>query len=136
MKKKYLPLIALVIGIAGALLAFKFHSLFYCLVPIWAFAIGYLTGWRWGLLNGFLLFTGYTVTMSMIHNPPGSGLSIHYTLPFDYVFNLVLGGFSLLLIGSVASIVREKGLKYIASVLVIFLLAATVGYCSYTSFPR
>jgi len=136
MRRIYVLLAAVVLGIASALLAFKFHSLFYCLIPIWAFAVGYLTSWRWGLLNGFLLFTGYTVTMSMIHNSPGSGLSIHYTLPFDYVFNFVLGGFSLLLIASVASMVRKKGIKHKASMLVIFLLAATVGYCSYTSFPR
>jgi len=52
-------LIAMLLGIASALLAFKFHSLFYCLIPIWAFALGYFTSWRWGLLAGFLLFTGY-----------------------------------------------------------------------------
>jgi len=136
MRRIYVLLIAVALGIASALLAFKCHSLFYVLMPLWAFAFGYFTNWRWGLLAGFLLFTGYTVTMSLIHNPPGSSLSLHYTLPFDYVFNFVLGGFSLLLVGGAASIVRRKGLRHIASVLVIFLLVATVGYCSYTSLPK
>jgi hypothetical protein len=137
MKKKILlPLIAVIIGIASALLAFKFHSLFYVLVPVWALALGYFTSWRWGLLYGFLLFSGYTVTMSFIHNPPGSGLSLHYTLPYDYFVNFILGGFSLVLICVFASVIRKKGIKHIASISVVILLAATVGYCSYTSLPR
>lgn len=135
-KKLYLPLIALIVGIASALLAFQFHSLFYVLVPIWALALGYFTSWRRGLLYGFLLFTGYTVTMSFIHNPPGSSMGLHFTLPYDYFFNFVLGGFSLVLIASLASVIRKRGIKHIASVSVVLLLAATVGYCSYTALPR
>jgi hypothetical protein len=137
MKKKiYLPLIALIVGIASALLAFKFHSLFYVLVPIWALALGYFTSWRWGLLYGFLLFSGYTVTMSFIHNPPGSSIGLHHTLPYDYFVNFILGGFSLVLIGGLASVIRKKGIKHIASISVVLLLVVTVGYCSYTSLPR
>jgi hypothetical protein len=137
MKKKiYLPLIAVVAGIASALLAFQFHSLFYILVPVWALALGYFSGWRWGLLYGFLLFSGYTVTMSFIHNPPTSSLDLGFTLPFDFAFNFVLGGFSLVLIAALASVVREKGVKHIASVLVILVVALTIGYCSYTALPE
>jgi hypothetical protein len=137
MKKKiYLPLIALIVGIASALLAFKFHSLFYILIPVWALAFGYFTSWRWGLLYGFLLFSGYTVTMSFIHNPPGSSIGLHHTLPYDYFVNFILGGFSLVLIAGLASVIRKKGIKRIASISVVILLAATVGYCSYTSLPR
>jgi hypothetical protein len=136
MKKIFLPLIALIVGIGSALLAFKFNGLFYILVPIWALALGYFTSWRWGLLYGFLLFSGYTVTMSFIHNPPGSSLGLHHTLPYDYFVNFVLGGFSLVLLGGLASVIRKKGIKHIASISVVLLLAATVGYCSYTSLPR
>lgn len=136
MKKKYLPVIALASGFIWAFVTAGVHSMLFAFLPLVAFVFGYFSMWRWGLLDGFLLFTGYTVTMSMIHNPPSSGLSIHFTLPFDYVFNFALGGFSLLLIGGVASIVRKRGIKHIVSVLVIFLLAATMGYCSYTTFPR
>ena len=137
MKKKiYLPLIAVVAGIASALLAFQFHSLFYILVPVWALALGYFSGWRWGLLYGFLLFSGYTVTMSFIHNPPTSSLDLGFTLPFDFAFNFVLGGFSLVLIAALASVVRRKGLKHIASIGVILVVALTVGYCSYTALPE
>lgn len=50
--------IAIIPGVASALLAFHYHSLFYCLLPVWALALGYFTSWRWGLLAGFLLFTG------------------------------------------------------------------------------
>lgn len=135
MKKIYILLLALIIGIASAFLAFKIHSIFYCLIPLWAFALGYFTGWRWGLLAGFLLFTGYTLIISLIHNPPG-GIGLRFTLPYDYVFNFVLGGFSLLLIGSVASIVRKKGIRHVAPILIILLVVIAVGYCGYTSFPR
>ncbi|MBA7591862.1 hypothetical protein ES708_34031 [subsurface metagenome] len=74
--------------------------------------------------------------MSFIHNPPGSSLSLHYTLPYDYFVNFILGGFSLVLIGGLASVIRKRGIKHIASVLVVLVLAATLGYCSYTSLPR
>jgi hypothetical protein len=137
MKKKiYLPLIAVTAGIASALLAFQSHSLFYILVPVWALALGYFSGWRWGLLYGFLLFSGYTVTMSFIHNPPTSSIGLRFTLPFDIGFNFVLGGFSLVLIAGLASVIREKGVKHIASVLVMVVVALTVGYCSYTALPE
>lgn len=119
-------------------MAVTIHSLFFCLIPIWAFVLGYFTSWRWGILTGFVLFTIYTLTISLTR-----GLLSHmnlerllFALPFDYLFNFVLGGFSLLFFGGIAFIVRKRGVRHITSILVIFSLAIMVGYCGYTSFPK
>ena len=136
MKKIYLPFIALIVSVTSALLAVYVHNIFFSLIPLWAFMLGYFTSWRWGLSVGLLLFTGYTITMSLIHNPPYSSISLKYTLPYDYGFNFAFGGFALLLMSGLAPIVRERGLRHIASKLVIFALVILMGYCGYTSLPR
>jgi hypothetical protein len=66
MKKKYLPLLALVVGFVSAFITAGLHSLFFCLVPLLAFAFGYFSSWKGGLLSGFLLFLGYTIATAIM----------------------------------------------------------------------
>ena len=91
MKKIYLPLIALVVGFVSALLTASVHSMLFCLLPLLAFTIGYFSSWRWGLLNGFLLFLGYTMATALMWF--GIGPNLFYPLQYFYAF--IFGGFSL-----------------------------------------
>ncbi len=132
MKIIYLPLLALVAGFAGAFIAAGVHSLFFALLPIMAFIFGYFSSWRWGLLCGLLLFISYTFAMSLIWWGPGSPNLLY---PFPYISAFIAGGFSLLLIGALASVVR-KGVKRVGSIAALVILVIVVGWCGYTALPH
>ena len=130
MEKKYLPLIALSAGFIWAFITAGVHSMFFALLPLLAFAFGYFPTWRWGLLNGFLLFLGYTLATALMWF--GFGPNLIY--PLQYFYTFTSGGFSLLLIGALAPLVK-KGIRNFGSITVIILLAATVSWCAYDALP-
>lgn len=130
--KYYLPLAALAAGLLLAFLAAGISSLFFILLPLTAFAFGYMSSWRWGLLNGFLLFLGYTFALSMVWwgiNSP------NLLVPFPYIAAFIAGGSSLLLIGALAPAVRQ-GVKRPESVVTLVILAVFTGWCGYTAMPH
>jgi hypothetical protein len=132
LKKIYIPAAALVTGFGLAFLAAGVSSYFFVLLPIAAFALGFFSTWRWGLLCGFLLYAGYTFALSLIWygiDSPNLFYPIHYFSAF------LGGGFCLLLIGALASKVR-KGIRGFASVAVIVITVVTVGWCGYSAIPR
>lgn len=138
MKRQLIPpillLIALVTGFANALLAFQINSLFFCLLPLWAFAFGYFfsskMGSLIGLLSGFLLFVGYTTTISFLVR---STLTLN-DMPIDYIYNFIVGGWCLCLIGYGAPFVKRKIRSIKASAVLIFLVLL-VSWCTFLSLP-
>ncbi|MFH1639880.1 MAG: hypothetical protein ABIB93_06205, partial [Chloroflexota bacterium] len=97
-----------------------------------AFAFGYFSSWRRGLLCGFLLFAGYTFALSLIWVGIDSP-NLFYLLP--YVAAFIAGGFSLLVIGTLAPQVRQ-GLRRVGSIIALAILAVFVGWCAYTALPH
>jgi len=132
LKKILLPLIALIAGFGLAFLAAGVHSLFFVLLPILAFALGYFSSWRWGLLCGFLLFASYTFAISLIWNGIDNP-NLSYPLP--YIAAFIAGGFSLLVIGALAPPVG-KGPRRAVSINAIVILAIFTGWCCYTAVPH
>lgn len=128
-KKIYLPIIALTIGFANACVAFQVHSMLFCLLPLWAFLLGYFSSWKTGLLSSFLLFVGYT-TVTAFMSVPISSFD-----PADYLLNFIWGGFILCIIGCGAPLVR-RGVKSFESIGVLVLLALLLVWCGFLSFPR
>jgi hypothetical protein len=131
-KKVFLPVISILGGCALALLAAGVNSLFFVLLPVIAFALGFFSTWRWGLLCGFILFACYTFTISIIwygfNNP-------NLLYPVPYIGSFVFGGFSIPLIGALAAGVwkgrNKKGSK---TALVVSVLIT--GLCIYLALPR
>jgi len=130
MKKKYLPLLALAAGFVCALTAAGVHSMLFILLPLLAFAFGYFSSWRWGLLNGFLLFLGYTFATAFMW----WGVSPNLLYPLQYFYAFILGGFSILLIGTLAPVVR-RGFRKIESVVVLIILAFFIVWCGFQAWP-
>jgi len=130
LKKKYLPIIALAAGFIWAFITAGVHSMLFALLPLVAFAFGYFSTWRWGLLNGFLLFLGYTFATAFMWF--GISVNLFYLLQYFYAF--LLGGFSLLLIGALAPLVR-KGVRKIGSVVVLIILAFFIVWCGFQACP-
>ncbi len=128
----FFPVLALVAGFLGAFIAAGVHSLFFALLPIMAFAFGYFSSPRMGLLCGFLLFISYTFAMSLVCWGVDSP-NLLYPLP--YIAAFIAGGFSLLLIGSLAPLVR-KGARRFGSITALAILAIVVGWCGYTALPH
>ncbi len=56
-----------------------------------------------------------------------------YPLPYIYAF--IAGGFSLLLIGSLAPLVR-KGVRRFGSIMALIVLVIVVSWCGYTALPH
>lgn len=131
-KKTYPVLITMLAGFAGAFITAGVHSLFFALLPIMAFVAGYFSSWRRGLCCGFLLFAGYTFAMSLIWWGFSSP-NLLYPLPYIYAF--IAGGFSLLLIGSLAPLVRKR-LRSVGSIFSLATLAIVTGWCGYTALPH
>jgi len=129
MKKKYLVLIALASGFIYAFLTAEVHSMLFVLLPLLAFVFGYLSSWRWGLLNGFLLFLGYTFATALMWRGDlySGGL-------LQYFYAFIFGGFSLLLIGALAPVVR-RGICKIGSVVVLIILAYFMVWCGFQAWP-
>ena len=129
MKKKYLPIIALAAGFIWAFITAGVHSILFAFLPLLAFAFGYFSSWRWGLLNGFLLFIGYTFATALMWRGDlySGGLS-------QYFSAFILGGFSLLLLGALASVVK-RGIRKIGSVLVLIILAFFMVWCGFQAWP-
>jgi hypothetical protein len=128
--QKYLPIIALVAGFIWAFITAGVHSIFFAFLPLLAFIFGYFSTWRWGLLNGFLLFLGYTLATAFMWY--GTSINLIYPLPYFYAF--ILGGFSLLLIGALAPFVR-RGIRKIGSVVVLIVLAFFMVWCGFQAWP-
>ena len=124
MEKKYLPLIALAAGFISAFLTAGVHSMFFVLLPLLAFVFGYFSSWRSGLLCGFLLFLGYTFATALMW----WGISPNLLYPLQYFYAFIFGGFSILLIGALAPVVR-RGIRKIGSVAVLFILAFFMVWC-------
>jgi len=129
MKKKYLPIIALVVGFIWALIAAGVHSILFALLPLLAFALGYFYSWRWGLLNGFLLFFGYTMATAIMWRDVLNAINI-----LTYFYTFTSGGFSLLLIGALAPLMK-KGIRKFGSLAVIVLVAVAISWCAYEALP-
>lgn len=127
MERIYLPIIALAIGFANACLAFQVHSMLFCFLPLFAFALGYFSSWKTGLLSSFLLFISYTSATAFM---------IGWSDPiFDYLINFVYGGFILCIIGCGAPTVK-RGTKSFKSISVLVVLVLLVSWCGYLSFPK
>jgi len=124
--------IALIAGFGLAFLAAGVHSLFFMLLPLLAFAFGYFSSWRWGLLCGFLLFAGYTFAISVIWWGIDSP-NLLYPLP--YIAAFIFGGFGILLIGALASLVK-RGVKRFRVIAALAILAAMIGWCGYSAMPH
>jgi len=129
MKKKYLVLIALASGFIYAFLTAEVHSMLFVLLPLLAFVFGYFSSWRWGLLNGFLLFLGYTMATALMWRGDlySGGL-------LQYFYAFIFGGFSILLIGALAPVVR-RGIHKIGSVVVLIILAFLMVWCGFQAWP-
>jgi hypothetical protein len=131
LKKLSLPLIALVAGFGLACLAAGVSSLFFVLLPITAFILGYFSSWRWGLLCGFLLFAAYTFAISVIWcfgNP-----NLAYPLP--YIGAFIAGGFSIPLVGVLSPRVR-KGVKKAGAITALAVSVLVTGLCIYLALPH
>lgn len=124
--------IALIAGFGLALLAAGIHSLFFVLLPILAFIFGYFSPWRRGLLYGFLLFTGYNFAISVIWYGFDSPNLLY---PTPYIAAFIFGGFSILLIGALASLVK-KGVRKFGSIAAFAVLVAMIGWCGYNALPH
>lgn len=131
-KKVYLPLLALAAGFGLAFLSAGVSSLFFVVLPIMAFAFGYFSSWRWGLLCGLLLFAGYTFAISLVWWGIDSPNLLY---PFPYIAAFIAGGFSLLVIGALAPQLR-KGLRRAGSIVALAVLVVFVGWCGYTALPH
>lgn len=128
--QKYLPIIALVAGFIWAFITAGVHSIFFAFLPLLAFVFGYISTWWRGLLNGLLLFLGYTFATAFMWF--GIGPNLIYLLQYFYAF--ILGGFSLLLIGALAPFVR-RGIRKIGSVVVLIILAFFMVWCGFQAWP-
>lgn len=124
----YLPLIAIGAGLACAFVTVGVHSLFFVLLPIMAFIMGYFSSWRWGILNGFLLFLSCTLAMNLMWRGGDSNL----VYPMPYIAAFAIGGFSLPVIGALAPMVR-KGARSAGSIITLVILAIVVGWCAYSA---
>jgi hypothetical protein len=132
MKKLSLPLIALAAGFGLAFLAAGVHSLFFVLLPIIAFTLGYFSSWRWGLLCGFLLFSGYTFTISVIWYGFGNP---NLAYPVPYIGAFIAGGFSIPLIGALAPEVK-KGIKKPKAIIALAVSVLVTGLCISLASPH
>jgi hypothetical protein len=132
LKKIFLLFMALVAGFSLAFLAAGVSSLFFIALPILAFAFGYFSSWRWGLLCGIILFAGYTFAISLVWWGIDSP-NLFYPLPGIIAF--IAGGFSLLIIGVLAPQLR-KGLKRVGSIVALAVLVVFTGWSGYTAFPH
>jgi hypothetical protein len=130
MKKKNLPIIALVAGFVWAFVTAGVHSVLFALLPLLAFIFGYFYTWRRGLLNGFLLFLGYTFATALMW----FGFSLNLVYPLQYFNAFVSGGFGLLLMGALAPIVR-RGIRKIWPVVVLIILAFFMVWCGFQAWP-
>lgn len=101
----------------------------FALLPLLAFACGYFSSWQRGLLNGFLLFLGYTIATAIMWRDV-----LHATNILMYFYTFASGGFSLLLIGALAPVVR-KGIRRFSSIVVLILVAAVISWCTYEAMP-
>lgn len=130
MKRIYLPIFALLLGFVSAFVTTGVHSLFFALLPIMAFAFGYFSSWRWGLLCGFLLFISYTFATALMWEVPYAFFGIS-----QYIGAFITGGFSICLIGTLAPIVK-RGIGKIGAIAVLLVLAVVVSWCAYISMPN
>jgi hypothetical protein len=128
--QKYLPIIALVAGFIWAFITAGVHSIFFAFLPLLAFVFGYFSTWRRGLLNGLLLFLGYTFATAFMW----FGISINLIYLLQYFYAFILGGFSLLLIGALAPFMR-RGIRKIGSVVVLIILAFFMVWCGSQAWP-
>ena len=128
--QKYLPIIALVAGFICAFITAGVHSILFAFLPLLAFIFGYFSTWRWGLLNGLLLFLGYTFATVFMW----FGISINLIYLLQYFYAFILGGFSLLLIGALAPVVR-RDIRKIGSVVVLIILAFFMVWCGFQAWP-
>lgn len=127
-----IPLAALVAGFLNAWLAAGVHSLFFILLPLLAFAFGYSTGWRRGLLYGVLLFLGHTFSLLLVCYGPDA---YHLLYPFPYLYAFIVGGLGFPLIGALAPRVRGH-IRSFKSMGILLLLAVLVGGCAWFAVPH
>ncbi len=121
--------VALVVGFVWAFITAGVHGMLFALLPLWAFAFGYFSPWRWGLLSGFLLFLGYTMATAIMWRDILNVINI-----LTYFYTFASGGFSLLLIGALAPIVR-KGIRKFGSIAVLVGLLAVISWCGSQAWP-
>jgi hypothetical protein len=124
------PAVSLVLGFGLALLAGGVHSTFFVLLPVLAFALGYFSPWKLGLVNGFLLFLSYTFATALMWEVRWAFLGIP-----QYMGAFIAGGLSIPLIGAFASF-AGRGFRNAGTIIVLVLLVGTVAGCGYLSVPR
>src|ERR1035437_6293476 len=133
MRKIYLlPFIAIAAGLALAVIAVGVHPLFFALLPILAFFLGYFSSWRWGLLCSFLLFMSYTFGITLFFWGPGSPNLLY---PIPYISAFIAGGFIIVLIGTLAPLVR-RGVKRPVSIITLVILVSITGLSAYAALPH
>jgi hypothetical protein len=132
LKKISWILAALVAGFINAFLTAGVHSLFFMMLPLLAFTFGYFSTWRRGLLYGFLLFVGYTFAMSMIWWGIDSP-NLLYPLP--YITAFIAGGFGILVIGTLAPMVKNR-MRSFGSLLAFIALVMMTSWCGYSAMPH
>lgn len=127
------PLVALWLGFVTAFLSLQFNTLIFALLPVFAFALGYFSvSWQIGALSGFALFLGYTFAASIMQ----WGINdLNVLNTGSYFFAFILGGFSLPLLGALASLVK-KGIRMPVSRAVLAFLAVIVALCAYSALPH
>ena len=117
-------------GFIWAFVTAGMHSMLFALLPLLAFVFGYFSTWRWGLLNGFLLFLGYTFATALMWF--GIGPNLIYPLQYFYAF--IFGGFSLPLIGALAPL-TGKGFRKIRAITALIILVFFMAWCGFQAWP-
>jgi len=135
--KKYLPsialpLIAIIVGYFSAYLAATVHSIFFVLLPLLTFALAYFSSWT-GFLCGFLLFLEYTFTTLILRSGSGFGWPEMYNASEYFITAFTNGGFILVLVGSLAPVlrmvIRKRGIRNVASATVLVTLVCLIVWC-------
>lgn len=132
MKRLLFIIISLVGGSILGLLAYYAHNVFFCLLPLLVFVLGYYSSWGWGLVCGLLLFLSYTIAPMLTTDPGGDSHPI-IMATFGSFLTFFGGGFSLPVIGVLAPLVR-RGVRKPEAVTVLVISALLVSYCGYLVF--
>ncbi|MDO8473381.1 MAG: hypothetical protein Q7T05_06130 [Dehalococcoidia bacterium] len=101
---------------------------FFVILPLLAFAIGYVTSWRLGLLCGFLLLAGSSFAGALMWH----GSDANVLGPVQYIAAFIAGGFSLVLLGALGPLLRSPR-KTFNSVVAAAILALAVLGCAYAA---
>lgn len=128
MKRVVFPTLAVAAGFLDAFLAAGIHSVFFAFLPLLAFAFGYLSSWKLGLICGFMLLAGSSFAGASIWH----GNTTNLFVPIQYFAAFIAGGFSLLVLGALGSMVKSPRSKLV-TVAAASVLALAVSGCTYAA---